>query len=228
MLTATTQPAPSMRRFVLRALIAVAIVAVVLGTVQVVLARFSATRTSSTSTVSSGQVTLSSNATATCAVTNMLPGSAPSPCTLTAIYSGSVPAYMALDILIETQAGNGGTKLYSPADSTHDLQVAVASTNPSVAAYTIPATATSCPAGAPANSTCYELDNELVSLSAFAAAPPNSTVTFTTTVSLPASTTTGYRGGAAQVVLKAHATQAGNNSTSGCTAGQNCTAVQWS
>ncbi len=228
MLTATTQPAPSMRRFALRAFIGLAIVAVVLGSVQVVLARFSAARSSVTSTFSSGTVTMSSNATGACAVTNMLPGSTPAPCTLTATYSGNVPGYLALDVLIETQAGNGGTRLYNPTDSTHDLQVSISSSNPSVAAYTIPTVATGCPVGAPGGSTCYELDNEIVSLSPVAAAPPTSTVTFTTTVSLPSSTTTGYRGGAAQVVLTAHATASSSNgTTSGCTAGQSCTSVHW-
>jgi hypothetical protein len=225
MLTATTPPAPSTRRLILRALVAVAILAVLLGTVQIVLARFAATRSSTTSTFSSGTVTLTSGTSGACAVTGMLPGATPAPCTLTATYSGSVPAYMALDVLIETQAGNGGTRLYNPGDSAHDLQVAIASSNPAVAAYVVPTTATGCPAGAPAGSTCYELDNELVSLAAFSA---SSTVTFTTTVSLPSSTTTGYRGGAAQVILEAHATQSGNNSAAGCTAGQSCSAVHWS
>ena len=214
-----------MRRFILRAIVAVAVIAVLLGAVQVVLARFAATRSSTTSSFSSGTVTLTSNASGACAVTGMLPGATPSPCTLTATYSGSAPAYMALDVLIETQAGNGGTALYNPSDSAHDLQVAISSSNPTVAAYTVPTVATTCPAGAPAGSTCYELDNELVKTSAFSS---TSTVTFTTTVSLPASTTTGYRGGAAQVILKAHAAQSGNNSAAGCTAGQTCSAVHWS
>ena len=229
MLTGTKPAATPMRRLLLRACIAGAIAGVVLPTAQIVLARFSATRTSVTSTFSAGTVTLTSNVSGACGVTNMLPGSTPTPCTLTATYSGSVPGYMALNVLIETQAGNGGTNLYNPADSTHGLQVTVASSNPTVSSYTTPTISTTCPGGAPSGSTCYELDNELVSLSAFAAAPPNSTVTFTTTVSLPSTTTTGYRGGTAQVILTAHATQSSNNgTTSGCTAGQNCASVHWS
>ncbi|MGH7749898.1 MAG: hypothetical protein ACREQ5_34790, partial [Candidatus Dormibacteria bacterium] len=164
----------------------------------------------------------SSNVSGACGVVNMLPGASPPPCTLTATYGGSLPAYLGLDVLIETQAGNGGTTLYNPSDSSHDLQVTVTSTTPS-ASYTIPATVTTCPSGAPSGSTCYELDNELVSASPLTSSSP--TVTFSTTVSLPSTTTTGYRGGAAQVVLTAHATQSGNNSAAVCTVGLTCSSV---
>jgi hypothetical protein len=229
MLTATPRPETPLRRRILWACLAGAVAGAVLASAPVVLARFSATRSSTSNSVAAGTVTLTSNVSGACSATNMLPGSTPAPCTLTATYSGSVSAYMGLDVLIETQAGNGGTNLYNPADSTHALQVTIASSNPTVASYTLPTTSTTCPGGAPSGSTCYRLDNELVSLSALAAAPPNSTVTFTTTVSLPSTTTTGYRGGAAQVILTAHATQSSNNgSTSGCTAGQSCAPVHWS
>jgi len=144
---------------------------------------------------------------------------------MTASYTGTVSGFMALDVLIETQAGNGGTKLYNPADSSHALQVAVSSSSPSVPTYTVPTTATTCPGGAPAGSTCYLAQNLLVSASAFTSSSP--AVTFTTTVSLPSGTTTGYRGGAAQVILTAHAAQSGNNAAGGCTAGVACSTVHW-
>ena len=229
MLTAgTPRSTTARRRHLLRNAGVVGVVAcVMLGSVHVVLARFSTTRSSATSTVAAGTVTLGTNVSGACGVTNMLPGASPTPCTLTATYSGSAPAYVAVDVLIETQAGNGGTALYNPADSAHDLQVAVSSSPPAVS-YTRPTVLTTCPTGAPGGSSCYELDNELLSLTPTAAAPPNTTVTFTTTVSLPATTTTGYRGGAAQIILTVHATQSGNNSASGCTAGQSCASVRWS
>ena len=179
-----------------------------------------------TDSVASGTLTLSSNVTGACNATAMLPGSAPAPCTLAATFSGSAPAYLGVDITVETQAGIGGTPLYNPGDAAHDLQVAITSTTPSVT-YTVPATSTTCPNGAPGGSTCYELDDELLSTSAFAAAPPSSSVTFSTTASLPSGATTGYRGGSAQVIERVHAAQAAYNSTGGCTAGTTCLAVTW-
>ena len=223
---ATAQPRSTRRRLMLRmaTVAVVAAVAVLLATV--VLARFTATRSTQTSSsLSSGTVSLTNNVTGACGVTNMLPGAAPTPCTLKATYGGSLPAWLGVDVLIETQAGNGGTKLYNPSDSTHDLQVTVTSTSPTVT-YTVPTTATTCPGGAPAGSTCYEIDNELLSTTASTSSSP--TTTFSVAVSLPAGTTTGYRGGAAQIILTAHAAQSGNNAATGCTAGHTCTAVHWS
>jgi hypothetical protein len=199
----------------------VAVSAVAIGST---LGRSDATATTRNSALTGGKVTLSNNVAGACSTANMLPGNASS-CTLTATYGGSASGYLALDVLIETQAGNGGTKLYSPSDSSHDIQVTITSSSPS-ATYIIPTTATSCPGGAPSGSTCYELDDELVSLTPFTSS--SSTVTFTTAVTLPSGTTTGYRGGAAQVILTAHATQSSNNSVSGCSAGHTCATAQWS
>ena len=171
-----------------------------------------------------GTVTLASDTSGTCTVSTMMPGSTPMPCSLKATYGGGTPAYLAVDILIETQSGNGGTTLYNPGDSSHDLQVAISSTSPSVT-YTIPVSAATCPGSAPSGSTCYELDDEIVSLTPFT--NTSGPVTISTTVSLPANSTPGYRGGTAQVILTAHAAQSGNNNANGCTAGVTCTAVQW-
>jgi predicted ribosomally synthesized peptide with SipW-like signal peptide len=186
---------------------------------------FSATSSSHSNTFAAGTVTLGSGTSGACSVSNMLPNGVQSTCTLTATYSGSVHAYVGLDVLIETQAGSGGLRLYRPTDSANDLQVAVSSTSPTVAAYSVPATATTCPGSAPPNSTCYELDNELVSATPFTNA--SGAVTFTTTLSLPTTSTTGYQGGAAQIILTAHATQSDNNAQTGCTAGTTCGSVNW-
>ena len=223
---ATAQPQSTRRRLLLRmgTVGVVAAVAVLLATVA--LARFTTTKSTQTSsTFSSGTVSLTNNVTGACGVANMLPSAAPAACTLKATYGGSLPAWVSVNVLIETQAGNGGTKLYNPSDSAHDLQVTLTSTSPTVT-YAVPVTATTCPGGAPSGSTCYELDNELVS--AMPVTSSSSATTFTVAVSLPAGTTTGYRGGAAQVVLTAHAAQSGNNAATGCTAGQTCAAAHWS
>jgi hypothetical protein len=128
----------------------------------------------------------------------------------TATYSGSASAYLAIDILIETQAGTGGAKLYNPSDSSHDLQVTLTSTTPTVT-YTDPTTSTTCPGGAPSGSTCYELDDELVATTAFSA---TSTIGFSVSVKLPTSSATGYQNGAAQIILTTHGVQSKNNTLS--------------
>jgi len=174
--------------------------------------------------VFAGTVTLTNNVTGGCSASNLLPGSAASVCTLKATYSGTAHAFLGLDVLVETQAGNGLTDLYNPSDSTHDLQISTTSTSPTVT-YTVPTTSTACPVGAPTGSTCYELDKELVGTTPFT--NNSATVTFTTTLSLPSGSTTGYRGGAAQIYLTAHATQSSNNPVGSCVAGTTCSSLLW-
>jgi hypothetical protein len=170
---------------------------------------FGASATGGHNSFTAGTVTLANGAVGNCPVSNLLPGSAPDTCSFTASYSGSAAAYLAVNVLIETQAGAGGTRLYNPGDSASDLQVTVTSSSPSVS-YAVPVSATTCPAGAPAGSSCYELDNELVSTSAVTGAA----VTFSVSVSLPANSATGYQGGTAQVILTTHAVQSRNNTLS--------------
>jgi len=170
---------------------------------------FSASATGGHNSFTAGTVTLANGAVANCPVSNLLPGSAPVTCSFTATYAGSAAAYLAVNVLVETQAGSGGTRLYNPGDPANDLQVTVTSTSPSVT-YTVPTSATTCPGGAPAGSSCYELDNELVSTSAVTSAA----VTVGVSVSLPADSATGYQGGAAQVILTTHAVQSKNNTLS--------------
>jgi hypothetical protein len=205
------------------------IVAVFFLVTGVTSARYGATKPSTASTFSSGTVTLANSAITTCPVSNLFPtGTASAACTFTATYSGSVPAYLATNVVIETQAGSGGTRLYNPTDSSNDLQITITSTTPTVS-YTVPTTATTC-SGAPVGSLCYELDNELISTLAQSSA----TVGFSFTFKLPTSSTTGYQGGAAQVILTTHAVQSGNNAlscTTTPTAGSPCTpsgSFKWS
>jgi hypothetical protein len=186
---------------------------------------FSATTSNSPDGFTAGTVTQSNALTGACSVSNMLPDGSTSACTLKVTYTGSRDGYLGLDVLIQTQAGSGGHALYDPGDAAHDLQVSVTSSSPSVT-YDVPVTSTPCPGTAPSGSTCYELDRELVSPAPLA---NGGQVTFTTTLSLPTTSTTGYQGGAAQIVLTAHAAQSDNNgSTGGCTAGRTCNGVSWS
>lgn len=190
---------------------------------------FSSKTATVTNVVTTGTVSLTSGVTGACNVSNMLPGSSPAPCTLTATYSGNVSAYLGLDVLIETEAGSGGTNLYNPSDSANDLQVSIKDNQSSPVTYTVPGgtgfTGGTCPAGY----MCYQLSDELVSATAFTSSSP--ALTFTTTVSMPSSSPTGYQGASAKIVLTAHAVQARNNSSfiSGCTVGQSCgVAGNWS
>jgi hypothetical protein len=206
--------------------VALALFSLVTGTT---FGRFSASQLSGSNSLASGTVTLANSAIANCPVSNLLPAAAPGACTFTATYSGSASAYLAVDVLIETQAGSGGTKLYNPGDASNDLQVTLTSSSPSVS-YTVPTTSTTCPGGAPSGSSCYELDNELVSTSAFTSAA----VTFSVSVTVPASSATGYQGGTAQIILTTHAAQSKNNTLS-CSAtpaaGSPCTpsgSFKWS
>ncbi len=159
----------------------------------------------------------------------MLPNATPQSCTFTATYSGTTAAYLAADVLIETQAGTGGTRLYNPADSTGSMQVTITSASPAVT-YAVPTSATTCPGSAPSGSICYELDNDLISTTALASA----SVTFSIVAAMPATSATGYQGGTAQVIVTTHAVQSGNNTLS-CTttpaAGSPCAAsgsFRWS
>jgi hypothetical protein len=186
----------------------------------------SATSSLDSNAAAAGIVSLTTCVSGTCTVAGALPGSAPAPCVLAATYTGSVTAYLGVDVLIETQAGSGGMALFNPADPSHDLQIVISSTSPSVASYQVPSVATSCPASAPTGSTCYGLNDELVSTGAFTSSSP--TVTFSTTVSVPTTSTTGYQGGAAQVITTVHAVQAlHNGSTATCNVGFPCAAVTW-
>jgi hypothetical protein len=207
-------------RLVAGAGLAVSILALSLFAGGVAFASLSALLASSGNSFTAGTVTLSNSSVTGCPVSNLLPNATAVTCTFTTTYAGPLSAYLAVNVLVETQAGTGGTKLFNPTDSTHDLQLTITSTNPSVT-YKVPSASETCPGGAPSGSTCYELDNELISTSALTSA----TVAFSVSVKLPTTSTTGYQGGAAQILLTTHAIQSGNNTLS-CeitTAGQPCT-----
>ncbi|MHB8680543.1 MAG: TasA family protein [Acidimicrobiales bacterium] len=177
---------------------------------------------SESNSFTSGTVTLASTVTGACTVTSMAPGDSPAACTFVTTYSGSLTAYLAVDVVIETQAGSGGTDLYNPGGS-NGLTVTVADNQTAPVTYTVPTTSTTCPGSAPGGSTCYELDNELLGTSTYA---NGATDTISTSVALPTAAGNGYQGGAAQVLLTAHAVQSKNNAlacTTTATAGHSCT-----
>jgi predicted ribosomally synthesized peptide with SipW-like signal peptide len=201
-----------------------AVVALVTG---VAYGFFSATSSKQSNSFTAGTVTQNNVLTGGCTVTNLLPDGLQQSCgTLKVTYAGNVPGYLALDVLIETQAAPGGTKLFNGAN---DLQVTISSSSPTVSAYSVPVAANSvaCPTGAPSGSSCYALYDEIVKTTAFTNSDPQ--VMFTTKVTLPTSSPTTDQGGAAQIILTAHAVQSGNNGTvSGCIAGSPCNTVTWS
>lgn len=200
----------------------------------VTLGFFSAATATQTNQFSAGTVTLTSNVSGACQVSGLLPGSSGSPCTLQVAYSGSVPAYLGLDVLVATSTGGTGTlPLYNPSDPTNDLQVSVFDNQTAPVAFVQPAPSATnfgpplvnCPSPYGSGYTCYQLTDLLVSISPFTNGQGD---TFTTSVSVPTTSATGYQGGTASIVLLAHAVQAGNQSLGSCAAGSPCTTVSWS
>jgi hypothetical protein len=121
---------------------------------------------------------------------------------------------LALGIVIETQrsAASGSHPLYDTTST--GLTMSITSASPSVT-YRVPTAPTPCPAGAPALSTCYELDHELVSTTPFTSpSPATSTVTFTLTPNFPTTAGNAYQASAAQVLLTVQAVQAAGNTIS--------------
>ncbi|HUY64056.1 MAG TPA: hypothetical protein VMV14_06015 [Acidimicrobiales bacterium] len=170
-----------------------------------------------------GVVTLADTVTGACTVVNMAPGDSPPACTLGTTYSGSMSVYLAVDVVVEAQAGSGGTALYNPAGS-NGATVAITDNQSAPVTYVVPSTVTACPGGAPTGSTCYELDNELLGTNPYV---NGATDTISTTVTLPGTAANAYQAGAVQVILTAHAVQSKDNGlscTTTPTAGHPCSA----
>jgi hypothetical protein len=167
---------------------------------------------SGSATTGAVSVNLHSPASRVCAYRRLSPGSglASQACRFAVAYAGSIPAFLSLSVLVETKAGPGtdARPLYDPATGSgltlriHDDQ------SPSVA-YRTPTVTTACPPTAPAGSTCYQVDDELVSARSFTRLSP--AVIFTLAPALSTSTGDDYQGGTATVVLSAQAVQAPAN-----------------
>lgn len=187
----------------------------------VTLGLFSARATAERHGFTADTLTLTTDAIGACAVTDMAPGDPPRKCMLALTYIGPLSAYLALDVLIETKAGSGGTDLYNPRGS-NGLTISITDNQGTPVTYEGASTATTCPSGVPSGTLCYQADNELIGTSAFS---NGTAITVTIAASLPLAAGNGYQDGRAQVVLTAHAVQAKNNSlacTTTPTAGRTC------
>jgi hypothetical protein len=181
----------------------------------------------STATVS---LKINSSSTRTCTYSSLAPGDpsgSPSQvCTFSVVYAGSIPAFLSLSLLIETEAGSaaGSLPLYDPASGSGLTFTVVDDQTPPVS-YEIPTRATACPSTASANSTCYQLEDELVSASAFT---PGQAVNFTLTPTFSPSAGNRYQGGRATLFFTSQAVQAPANplpsACSALTAGKPCPA----
>lgn len=201
------------------------ILALLLTAAGVTLAQFSASTPASQNTFTAGTVTLSTGTGVTCTGSGAYSGFTTSgalpTCSLQATYSGSVPAYVALDILVVTKAGSGGTALYDGSNSTGlSFTIKDDDTSPSGGnSYTVPTTALSSTVctgvgagdlGEPAGSTCYQNTDLLAAHNASVTTFSGSdATTFTLTPTFAAASK--YSGGTATVILTAHAAQIANN-----------------
>jgi hypothetical protein len=166
-------------------------------------------------------------ATRTCSYPHLVPGDltgAPaSACALSVIFAGTGTAFLSLDVLIETQAGSGGSTLYHANSAGLTFTI----TDDGGSSFAVPATPTTCPGTAPAGSTCYESDHELAAW--YPGSNPGFTnaksATWTVTPSFPTTVQNPYQDGSAQMTLTAHAVQAEDNPVPGsCTVGHPCPA----
>lgn len=220
---AHAEPRPARGRLALWAGGAAIVVATASFAAGSTLGLFSSTPAQETNSFTAGTVTLTSDATGACSVTDLVPGDSLTPCTFAATYTGSASAYVGLDVLIRTQAGAGGTPAY-PMSGGQGITIAVTDNQATPITYTLTTSVIACPGTPPAGSVCYAASNLLVKTTAFTSASP--TVTFSTAVGMPAATGNAYQGAATQVFLTAHAVQSRNQTLPGtCTAGVTCAAA---
>ena len=210
----------------------VALVAVSSLTMIATFGLFSASAGPETDTLSAGTVQFAPGSPQSCTFTGMLPGGTLQTCQVTMTYTGTAPAWLGLDLFVATESGAqvGAENLYNPGASDNPMNLSVTSSSPT-ATFANPTTTVSCPSsGFDGNdystfNTCYEVDNELVSVSAVT----SGSTTFTITGSLPANSGTSYQNGTAVVVVRPHVVQSDNNGdTSLCTAGSVCAGIGWS
>lgn len=214
---------PARRRLALWAGGAAVVVATASFAAGATLGLFSSTPAQESNSFTAGTVTLSSDATGACSVTDLMPGDSLTPCTFAATYTGSASAYLGLDVLVRTQAGPGGSPAY-PMSAGQGISLAITDNQATPITYTVAPSAVACPGTPPAGSVCYSASNLLVKAAAITSATP--AVTFSTTVGMPAATGNAYQGAATQVFLTAHAVQAKNQTLPGtCTAGAACPAA---
>ena len=217
---ARARVSPARRRLALWAGGAAIVVATASFAAGATLGLFSSSPAPESNSFTAGTVTLTSDATGACSVTDLVPGDTLTPCTFAATYTGSASAYLGLDVLIRTQPGPGGSPAY-PMSGGQGITVSITDNQATPVTYTLTTSLVACPGTPPAGSVCYAADNLLVKTSAFTSASP--AVTFSTTVAMPSATGNAYQGAATQVFLTAHAVQSRNQTLPGtCTAGAAC------
>ena len=213
------------------------IVAMMITTAGVTVARFTTSAAPDTNsftagTVTIGTVTTGNATTGSCALPNNWAPSDTQSCTLKATYSGTTSTYLGLDILIATPTGS--TPFYDGTST--GLQVTVADDQTHTVSYTaaIPTTSGVCPTSGPYASgyTCYYVKNLLVNTTPLSSTQTTGVnpITFTTTLTVPSTSTNSYWGSTSTVVLTAHVAQSKNNpsTTLTCTAGSTCAQITWS
>lgn len=197
-------------------------------------ALFSASETSASNSFVAGTVTVGDGSTAstTCDVTGMMPGDSSagfgslneqlSACAYRVKYTGSAAAYLAVDIAVvaPSAALPSSPGLYD--SSATGLQVHVSdgtSTFMNGTTFKVLSGAdTTVAAGTP-------VTNLLVSTTP---AVTDDEFTFDIRYALPTLAPNALQGGSATVTLTFHAVQSANQSSSGCTAGQQCNTITWS
>jgi len=190
---------------------------------------FSASAGPQANTLSAGNVTFAPGSPQSCTYSNMLPGGTLQSCQVTVTYNGTSPAWLGLDIFVATKSGpqGGAENLYNPGAGDSPMTLSVTTTSPTVT-FTNPTAVVSCPStGFDGNNytgytSCFELDNELVSLTAVT----SGSATFTIIGSLPSNSSSAYQNGTAVVVIRPHVVQSGNNGNTGlCVAGNVCAGI---
>ena len=161
---------------------------------------------------STGTVRIGSPVTATCNVTNLVPGalSGATTCSFGVTYSGALPAFMSLTVQVQSTHGSGGGTLY--AGNTSGLTLSISDGH---ATYTVPAGAGTTGGTCPAGRTCWTASNDLAAW--YSGATPNlafsngKSVTWTVTPTFPKSAGNAFQGSGATVTLTAQAVQTGAN-----------------
>jgi predicted ribosomally synthesized peptide with SipW-like signal peptide len=201
---------------------------------------FSATSGPESNSFTAGTVSLTSDATGACTVTQISPGDSGT-CTLSATYGGSVPAYLGLDLSINGNTpGSGANNAYVAGS---DLGAVVAGANAlfdgsanglqltltdGTAQYFFNGTQWETKAGLATNLTSDNGSTGTVN-DLFMGAATGTAQTITLGWLLPTTANNAYQAAGSSFRLQIHAVQSANNPATGCTVGQQCptTTMAW-
>ena len=214
---------------------------------------FSATSGSQINSFTAGTVTLTSDATALCTVTDLVPGDSSTgwagnpvagqtntktaQCELDATYGGSVPAYLGLDLKVASQTpGNAAntnayavdSELGTPvtgADGLFDGTAAGLQLQVMNGATNFIAGGVNWTDEATTTHNLFGGAGNDLYLGQFST---GGTVAIKFDYALPQSSGNAYQAAGTTFRLQVHAVQAGNNDNSGCVVGQQCSSIAWS